>query len=202
MCPDDQVLSLYFDKELPAPWKGKFEAHLGSCPECQLHLRQYTKLREILKEDQVTVSEEIKNRVWDKVYESEIYSGPEEPLYTQEHRKRHTPVKAFWNHTVTLPLPAAAAAAAAFIIITFLAIQGFQSPGAGITQRTEIVAGIATDVQGMIPESDMDSVLQYLSRDDMADFVIIRLPETRSFSSSGEPALLKAADYSRRALRR
>jgi hypothetical protein len=95
-----------------------------------------------------------------------------------------------------LPFSAVAAAAAAFIIIAFLAIQGIRSTKTA--QEPGIVAGISTDVQGIIPVSDMNGVLQYLSREDTADFMIIRLPETRNFSSSGEPALLKAADYSRR----
>jgi hypothetical protein len=43
----------------------------------------------------------------------------------------------------------------------------------------------------------MDEVLRYLGKEDAGDIVIIKLPESKSFSSSGEPALIKAADYSR-----
>jgi len=107
--------------------------------------------------------------------------------------------RVFWNRTVSLPFPAAVAAAC--IIITFLVIQGLGFSGTQGQQSAQVpplAAGISADVQGIIPLSDMDSVLQYLSAEDMADFVIMRLPETRNFSSLGEPALLKAADYSRR----
>jgi hypothetical protein len=50
----------------------------------------------------------------------------------------------------------------------------------------------------MVPVSDMNGIMQYLGQEDTADFVIIRLPESRNFVSSGEPTLVKAADYSRR----
>ena len=199
MCPDRQILSLYVDNELPSPWKEKLEAHLFTCEQCKSNLAQYHSLNAVLEEDKIEISPELKNRVWDKVAQQRP-----EGLYdfSLGRRIEFTPVKrrnAFWNRSVSLPFPAVAAAAAAFIIITFLAIQGIQGPVNVTTQVPGIIAGIGTDAQSMFPASDMSSVFQYLSGDDMADFVIINLPETRSFYSSGEPALLKAADYSRRA---
>ena len=190
MCPDRQILSLYLDGELPSPWKEKMDTHLVSCEKCRSHLAQYQKLREIMQEDRVEFSLEMKNRAWDN-----IISG-----MPGDHAKRKmvNPVREhqiFWNRRVSLPFPALAAAAAVFIIITFLAIQGIRSPQTD--QEFGIATGIGADVQEIIPVSDMDSVLQYLFAEAMSDFVVIRLPETRSFSSSGEPALIRAADYSR-----
>jgi negative regulator of sigma E activity len=202
MCPDQEILSLYIDGELPSPWKEKMDAHLASCKKCKSHLLQYRKLRVVLEGDRFEVSAELKKRVWDKVL-SRIPGIPEGQNYLPQ-TKRKMPAKArrvFWNRTVSLPFPAAVAAAC--VIITFLVIQGLGSPGTQAAgQQSEkvppIAAGISADVQGIIPVSDMDSVLQYLSAEDMADFVIMRLPETRNFSSFGEPTLLKATDYSRR----
>ena len=185
MCPDRQILSLYFDGELPSPWKEKMDAHLVSCGKCQSHLAQYHRLKEILEGDRIEASGELKNRVWDRTMGKPA--------------RRFSPLrwnKVLWNRSVSLPFPAAVAAATVFIIIAFLAIQGIRSPETD--QEFGIAAGIGAEVQGIIPISDMDSVLQYLSAEAMSDFVVIRLPETRSFSSSGEPALLRAADYSRR----
>ena len=189
MCPDRQILSLYFDGELPSPWKEKMDAHLKSCEKCLSHLAQYYRLKEILEGDRSEVSAELKNRVWDKTI-----SGTMEGLFN--HTRRNPVRQVFWNRNISLTFPAAVAAAAVFIIISLLAIQGMQAPQAD--QEFEIAAGIGEEVQGIIPVSDMDSVLQYLSLESMSDFVVIRLPETRNFSSSGEPALLRAADYSRR----
>jgi hypothetical protein len=53
-----------------------------------------------------------------------------------------------------------------------------------------------------IPVADMNGVIQYLGNDDTADIVIIRLPESKSFMSFGEPAIVKAADYSGRSTQR
>jgi hypothetical protein len=63
---------------------------------------------------------------------------------------------------------------------------------------TMVTTGMGLEVQDMLPVSDYQGVFQYLEDQDTADIVIIRLPETRSFRSSGEPTILKAADYSRR----
>jgi hypothetical protein len=49
----------------------------------------------------------------------------------------------------------------------------------------------------IMPAADMSSVIQYLGYDG-ADIIILRLPESRSFAAFGEPAIIKAADYSRR----
>jgi hypothetical protein len=54
------------------------------------------------------------------------------------------------------------------------------------------------EVQGIVPVSDMNGVIQYLGGEDTADIVIIRLPESQRFMSSGEPAIIRAADYSGR----
>jgi hypothetical protein len=54
------------------------------------------------------------------------------------------------------------------------------------------------DPPGIVPTTNLNEVLQYLGNRDPGDILIIRLPESRSFTSSGEPAIIKAADYSRR----
>ena len=51
-------------------------------------------------------------------------------------------------------------------------------------------------MQTIVPITDLNGVLQYLGNDDSPDIMIIRLPESRSFMSSGEPAIIRAADYS------
>jgi hypothetical protein len=74
-----------------------------------------------------------------------------------------------------------------------------EAEGRGFTpDHLQVVA----DNQGIVPIQDMAGVLQYLSGQDYGDFMVIRLPESRSFSRIGEPALINAADYSRRTARR
>jgi hypothetical protein len=53
----------------------------------------------------------------------------------------------------------------------------------------------ALDMQTIVPAADLNGIWQYLGNDDSGDIVIIRLPESRSFNSYGEPAIIRAAEY-------
>jgi anti-sigma factor RsiW len=194
MCLDRQILSLYIDGELPSPWKERMEAHAGSCPDCQVRLENYRKLRSVLLSGETEdAMETAKRRVWSAL------AGKDENRVVPA---GFSPVKPkrrdVWGRTISLPLPAVAAAAAVFAVITFLAVLGLRSSASARFQEPAVAAGIGTDLQGIGPVTDMNGVLQYLSRQDTAEYMIIRLPESRNFSSAGEPALLKATDYSRR----
>lgn len=189
MCPDRQILSLYHDGELPSPWKEKLEAHLESCSECRNILAGYRNLGENPAEARDENMLAAKERVWKNL------TAPE--LVMPERIAAWRPRKTVWNRTVTLPLPAAAAAAVVIIVALFALANLRQNrlPAAD----SMATAGIVDD-QGMVPVNgkDMSGVLEYLSGQDNGDFMIISLPETRQFSRTGEPALINAADYSRR----
>jgi hypothetical protein len=186
MCPDRQILSLYFDGELPSPWKEKMESHLETCAECRSRLEQYRALSlasGVIGEDEIGAA---KDRVWNRL------AAPP-PVKPAEHKGHFRERGGFWNRSVTLPLPAAAAV---FVIIAFFAILALKPRWIVRIADTPVASAIDMDVHGIAPVSDMSGVLQYLSSQDTSEFVIIRLPESRSFSRFGEPALLKAADYS------
>jgi hypothetical protein len=185
MCPDRQILSLYFDGELPSPWKEKMEAHLETCAGCRKRLEEYRSFSSaagIIGEDEIVAA---KDRVWLRLTApAPVKSGGNRGLFQES----------LWNRSVTLPLPAAAAI---FIVIAFFAILTLSGQRVAVFSGTPPVASaIDMDVHGIAPVSDMNGVLQYLSSQDASEFMIIKLPESRSFSRFGEPALLKAADYS------
>jgi hypothetical protein len=90
-------------------------------------------------------------------------------------------------------LPAAAAAA---VILVILAALLLRSQPVEPDEKVNMILASEEALPGIIP-ADMNSVLQYLGSDG-ADIIILRLPESRSFISSGEPAIIKAADYPRR----
>jgi hypothetical protein len=187
MCPDRQILSLYFDGELPSPWKEKMETHLEGCAECRARLEKYrgfSLASGVIGEDEIGAA---KDRVWNRL-------AVPLPVKPAEHRGLFQEGEGFWSRRVTLPLPAAAAV---FIVIAFFVILALKPQGVvHIADALPAASAIGMDLQGIAPVSDMSGVLQYLSSQDTSDFVIIRLPENKSFSSFGEPALLKAADYS------
>jgi hypothetical protein len=88
---------------------------------------------------------------------------------------------------VPLPLLLAAAALALAFGVSFV-----RSPR---TAAPPNAALSALDTQTVVPVTDPNGIWQYLGNDDLGDIVIIRLPESRSFNSHGEPAIIRAADY-------
>jgi anti-sigma factor RsiW len=180
MCPDPQILSVYFDKELPAPWNEKLKAHLDVCPHCRKKLENYQAFSSGFKSPKW---EEAQNRVW-----SHIAGAGAGKI----------PVRGpIWTKRVSVPLPAAAAAAALLIVVlAFAVLRG--PPVSQGTQDAAFPAAADFSVTGIIPVSDINGVLQYLSDKDNGDYVILNLPESRNFSSSGEMTIIKAAEYSRR----
>jgi hypothetical protein len=98
-----------------------------------------------------------------------------------------------WRRSLSVPFPAAAAAAGIFLIVLgILVFRPIFFPGP--SPDTAMAAGVDLDVQGIVPVSDMNGVLQYLGSQDAGDIVILRLPESRNFMSSGEPRIIRAAE--------
>jgi acetyl-CoA acetyltransferase len=93
-------------------------------------------------------------------------------------------------------------AAAAAVMVLALGSMIFRSPQGPVIPDSAIssleTAGIDMELNNIRPISDVSGVLQYLESTDSNDIVIIRLPESRSFQSTGEPKMLRAADYSPR----
>jgi anti-sigma factor RsiW len=180
MCPDHQIISVYADGELPSPWKEKLERHLSNCASCSERLASYRGVSGLLHEDaRVEDGEAAANRVRDRLLRRAPGLSPS--LY-----------RPLWRRNVVVPLPLAAAAA---VLIVFLSLVWVRREAAPV--NVEAVAGVNLDIQDTVPISGMDGVLQYLSAGDDSDYVILMLPE-RNFMSAGEPAIIKAADYSGR----
>jgi anti-sigma factor RsiW len=184
MCPDHQILSVFADGELPSPWKEKLVFHLESCPRCRERVESYQTLSMCLE---TPSPERARERVWNTL-NSRIARSKERGFYR---------VKGFWRQRISIPLPAAAAAAAGLIaLITLLAAR---QPAAQPVPVMAAAGSIEGSLNETIPVANMGEVLQYLGSHDNADFVILKLPESRNFRSAGEPTILKAADYRRNA---
>jgi hypothetical protein len=103
-----------------------------------------------------------------------------------------------WRRSVSIPLPAAAAAAVLAIAMGALWIRQPANQRPAVMPQMAFASEEALNTSGVIPIADMNGVLQYLGNKDNGDILILRLPESRNFTSSGEPTILKAADYTRR----
>jgi anti-sigma factor RsiW len=193
MCPDRQLLSVYLDGELPSPWKEKMESHLASCPRCRETLGVWRQVSVRLGE--TPDAGEAKDRVWERLAAStgQATGG------VRVSRRRPVPVS-LWRRNVPLPFTAALATAAAVLAIVFTTILAKQPADITSVTNSPVSAGIDMNVQGIVPVSDMDSVLRYLESTDNSDIMIIRLPESRRFVNPGDPMILKA-DYGSKAQR-
>jgi anti-sigma factor RsiW len=172
------MLSLYHDDELPLPWKEKLESHLSVCPDCRERLERLRNLSGILGDPAGCSAGPSQERVWQRL-----------GISIAEGAQRRTWPQPVWSRSVRVPLPLLAAAAAAVLVFAVFFVR---------TPRTAAPANpalAALEMQTLVPVTDMNGVLQYLGNDDLADIVIIRLPESRSFNSYGEPAIIRAADY-------
>jgi anti-sigma factor RsiW len=195
MCPDPQLLSIYVDGELPSPWKEKMDVHLRDCPACREKFENFKQLHELVnintsaKKTSEAEIQESKERIWRKI----------------EAKKRFVPYPRIWQRRISISLPAAAAA---IIIIALAAIfisggrqilnNGLAGKKASSDERANFILAAEEEIPGIIPAAtDLSGVLQYLGADG-SDIIILRLPESRNFSRAGDPAIIRAADYSRR----
>jgi hypothetical protein len=205
MCPDKQFLSVYFDGELPSPWKERMEQHIEICSECGETLKSYKRASEFLRgaeDDGVCAAsmEAAQARVWEKI--------------SSRTAKRRTPDsftvlnvigKTRWRAPAAFAAIAGAAAAALIITVTTLLPSGGGNPGGGqpalsVAENFEnitVSSDYDIDIPDITPFPDMDSILRYLETDDSSNIVIIKLPERKKFNRYGDPAFINAADYSR-----
>ncbi|GHU98086.1 hypothetical protein FACS189483_05650 [Spirochaetia bacterium] len=201
MCPDRQILSVYFDHELPSPWKEQLEAHLERCPACREKLDQFGALSrhiggnarpgEAREAELAARVETAQERVWRNISAPAIGGQIDSTVKARGGYR-------LWNRSITVPVPALAAAAA-LLVLVFSAVLVFSPRGTADGQETAeatMAAGMSPDMPAIIPVSDMSGLLQYLG-EDTGDIVIIRLPESRNFMSDGKPTIIKASDYSR-----
>jgi anti-sigma factor RsiW len=197
MCPEREMISEYFDGELPSPWKEKMERHLETCAQCRACLDSYRKLSRILDAPSAAAEDKEAPGAFEARLQSARRSLWEklEGVYTFS--PEAAPRPSLWRRSLSIPLPAAAAAALLIFAVAFFAlIRPLSRPP---EPNQSALASIESDIQGIVPVADMSRVLQYLDQEDSGgDIVIIRLPESRNFSSSGEPTLIKAVDYTRR----
>ena len=167
------------------------EAHLESCEECRSALAGYKSIKNCLSGEKEKALVEAQERVWQKLTAPGL-------VVSRETRKAR-----IWSRNVSLPLPAAAAAALVFVVlVAFVGVRSLSRPAPTVFQEQIAASGIGLNDTGMVNIQDMAGVLQYLSSQDNGDFMVIRLPESRTFTKIGEPALINAADYSRRGLSR
>jgi hypothetical protein len=224
MCPDPQLLSIYMDGELPSPWKEKMEAHIEKCSVCRGNYENFKKLQEYFKKDknqrrvivERAVNEDGKpaelNAAGEPVIKEQPLSDYDFMEKSKERVWRNLSARGrvtgkrranMWGRSLTVPIPAAAAAAVVLAVLAVLLFRtGFSGQSNDFNTRSNFIfAAEEEEMPGLIPTADMNGVLQYLGMEN-SDVIILQLPESRNFSRTGEPAMVRAADYKTNSRRR
>jgi hypothetical protein len=195
LCPDRQLLSVYFDGEMPSPWKEKMESHIADCSRCARRLEEYRRISRAPAGDVFAGGETaVRQRVWRKL-EQRTGMAAGMAAGTAAAWPPAVQGRGVWRRHISVPLPAAAAAVVLFITLSFL--MGLNISKSAESSGMILAAETEFDAPDTIPVSDMEDVLQYLSSRDNGEIIILRLPESRNFVNYGEPAIINAADYSR-----
>jgi hypothetical protein len=215
MCPEPQMISIYVDGELPSPWREKLENHMMECSSCKEKLESFQQMQGLFKldnqvnENAVTLEDafiqEAKERVWQKLETQTSRNFRSDRIFGQ--RSQSSRNYNIWKQKLSIPIPAAAAAAIIIALVTILFVRGNPAgnnngfaniPVEFYDDRSpNLILAAEEQIPGIIPTSDINSVLQYLGIDN-PEIIIINLPETRNFSRYGEPAIIRAADHTGR----
>jgi hypothetical protein len=205
MCPEKEILSVYFDGELPSPWKEKLESHVAACPACASALESYGAISEKMSDDHIP-TQEVRDRVLTTIHaRQDLPQALRSSLGPAAHR---FPMRNLYRgRSVSVPLPAIAAAAALFVVAITLLVARPPSQNNAAASNAAIAARdnanirvdtgireINFDAPDMREATSLSDVLKYFENDDSRDILIMRLPENRLYKNFGEPAIINASD--------
>jgi anti-sigma-K factor RskA len=189
MCYDDKILSAYVDGELKEPLHTNVKNHIEGCERCRTLVAEYNALQELFTSTRSQVSEtalesrERKARVWEEV---------------QRHTRRER-VQNFWHRRVQIPMPLAAGVLVAMIALVLTLVFNPLSTGqrtVPLALRDERIPEVPTEyVSPANTMPEIEQLVRFLSDQGAAIEVKIQLPSTSKIQVSGEPQLLRAAEY-------
>ena len=180
MCPDRELLSAWVDGEVPSPWRETIERHIAGCASCSEATAAMRSVRDMFSADAASMdsaTDAAKVRIRDRLG----VSGA--GLYS-----RSTP---FWSRRYSVPFPVAAAAALVLALLGIvLADTGRRNADLRMAVRRAFEATpVATSGMGM------ESIIDYISKQNAPVNINITLPAEAFGGSSGEPFIIREADY-------
>lgn len=179
MCPDNELISAYYDNELDSQWSGGIQEHLDRCEKCRNRLTDYHEIGRILDSTEVPGEDQIKNRM----------------LGVIERRQQVLSSEVFWRKHLNISIPVILAAAALMIVFfagMMLGLLPFQS---GQQQLVEEIEPETPDIYVQV--INLEDAAAYLLSDDSGFDVLITIPSSEALSFSGEPQMIREADYKR-----
>jgi len=192
MCYDEQVISAYVDGELAESLHKEVQEHIESCDYCRSIQAEYHSVKELFFavgnspiHDTLT-GPHTKARVWQQI----------------QRKTRRETAQNFWHRQIQVPLPLAAGVLAAVVVLAFtLIFSPFSSDQSGVPlalQEDDSIPSVPTNYPATEnSRPDLEQLLRFLSDQGAAVEVKIQLPSSSKIQVSGEPQLLRAADFRR-----
>ncbi len=169
MCPDDVILSAYFDGELEGDTGKTVEHHVRECDRCRAKVSSYKQVGHILHKDDALPLLRNKEYIKTRVFE-----------YNSIKNRRR-----FWKQGIMLPIPLAATMVAfiCFLIggITFFSI-GKNTP----SYVTEHAQSKAIEIQA----EELALLQKLLESENVVVEVNMQIPEQKEIKIIGEPQIL------------
>jgi len=184
MCPEDKLLSAFYDGEVTSPWKEKIEGHLKVCDKCRLVVGNFSSQSDFLQSDS----------------EPEVTTSFNDIQKLIRH-KNNTSRGVFDFTPLKKPIfPIAAAAAAVLAFFLGFGLSGNPGPGASYSEMPLAVSDGWSVPPGnlTIPGENMESMKSLINPSDSSMFnqeTSLILPGDLSLAFHGDPQLLKSASY-------
>ena len=179
MCPDRELISAYYDGETDSKWSFNIKEHIESCTSCSESMNAVNDISRFLNNSEVPGESEIKDRVFDAI----------------ERKRTVIKYQPIWRKHFDVSFPVAAAAAAAMVVfLTTTLVIGLNS----ISKTEYMVEEIKDEPQKINAQViSIDDAAAYLLSDDSGFDVLITIPAGDGLSLTGEPQLIREADYKR-----
>ncbi|HAK45969.1 MAG TPA: hypothetical protein DCO79_08645 [Spirochaeta sp.] len=177
MCPDKELISAYHDHETDARWTMDIKAHIEGCEKCSIENSKFESISSFLQTNEVPCEGQIKSRIYNAI----------------ERRQTVITPGSIWRKHFDVSFSAIISAAAVVTVICAALIIGLMRFGQGAA----VVEEIYPESEIVVQVLSLEDVAAYLLSDDSAFDVLITIPSSDAFSVTGEPQLIREADYRR-----
>lgn len=156
MALDPELISAYFDDEIPSPWKERLAAQVERDHEASARFQGYQELREKIVRDRKALDlsiPEMEARVLDRIAD-QVSAGERRSASSLDN-----PLKRFFRSSLTLPLPLAAAAA----LLLFFGLGFGLARGLAPTQEALLLPEISSGTEFGWPQFSASTTMSPVS---------------------------------------
>jgi hypothetical protein len=191
MCPKDELLSAYIDREIESPYDKQVSAHLHTCERCRRRLESLQAVSSRLLREEIPGLEAaafaVERRLAASLADRRQNAFRQAPAAGPQHRDESG--AAFWHRRIAVPLPMLAAGVAAlFVLVASLFFFLGRSGNELQTAKNEL-ENMKT-VHVYYPVQDKTRFLEMINDKSINQDVVFELPENDRFSVIGQPEVI------------